>query len=547
MKDLKGCLKGLWRMLSLVRGRVLLCSAIYLVEAVCALAFVWYSKKVIDIVTGGSSEPLMASVWLLVGIMVLQVAARIASRFVEGKLTVDAKIRMRSIVFDKAMRSTWQGRERFHSADVVNRLEEDIRVVSDFICSSLPSCVVTLFQLVAATVMLFVLSPSLAWILIWIMPVAVVGARLFFRRQRRLTNEIRSLDGQIQGHMQEQLQHRVLVKTLGSVEDVENDLDGYQSQERSKTVTRLSYSALSRTFMQVGFSAGYLLAFLWGCFGIKDGTVSYGLMVAFLQLVGQVQRPVAGLASYIPAFIRAISSVERLLDIEALPQEEDVKENMLEGCAGLRASGLSFAYPDSGPEDGLVLSELAFDFKPGTMTAICGPTGKGKSTLVQLMLGLLEPTAGKVVLYDAEGEELEAGPSARCNFMYVPQGNSLLSGTVRDNLLMACPQASEQDMKEALHTADADFILEMPKGLDTVCSEKGRGLSEGQAQRVAIARALLHRGSVLILDEATSALDSASENKVLGRIHDKYHSVKTIICITHRPAAASIADFTFNL
>ena len=547
MKDLKGCLKGLWRMLSLVRGRVLLCSAIYLVEAVCALAFVWYSKKVIDIVTGGSSEPLMASVWLLVGIMVLQVAARIASRFVEGKLTVDAKIRMRSIVFDKAMRSTWQGRERFHSADVVNRLEEDIRVVSDFICSSLPSCVVTLFQLVAATVMLFVLSPSLAWILIWIMPVAVVGARLFFRRQRRLTNEIRSLDGQIQGHMQEHLQHRVLVKTLGSVKDVVDDLDGFQEQERSKTVTRLSYSALSRTFMQVGFSAGYLLAFLWGCFGIKDGTVTYGLMVAFLQLVGQVQRPVAGLASYIPAFIRAISSVERLLDIEALPQEEDVKENMLEGCAGLRASGLSFAYPDSGPEDGLVLSELAFDFKPGTMTAICGPTGKGKSTLVQLMLGLLEPTAGKVVLYDAEGEELEAGPSARCNFMYVPQGNSLLSGTVRDNLLMACPQASEQDMKEALHTADADFILEMPKGLDTVCSEKGRGLSEGQAQRVAIARALLHRGSVLILDEATSALDSASENKVLGRIHDKYHSVKTIICITHRPAAASIADFTFNL
>ena len=547
MKDLKGCLKGLWRMLSLVRGRVLLCSAIYLVEAVCALAFVWYSKKVIDIVTGGSSEPLMASVWLLVGIMVLQVAARIASRFVEGKLTVDAKIRMRSIVFDKAMRSTWQGRERFHSADVVNRLEEDIRVVSDFICSSLPSCVVTLFQLVAATLMLFVLSPSLAWILIWIMPVAVVGARLFFRRQRRLTNEIRSLDGQIQGHMQEHLQHRVLVKTLGSVKDVVDDLDGFQEQERSKTVTRLSYSALSRTFMQVGFSAGYLLAFLWGCFGIKDGTVTYGLMVAFLQLVGQVQRPVAGLASYIPAFIRAISSVERLLDIEALPQEEDVKENMLEGCAGLRASGLSFAYPDSGPEDGLVLSELAFDFKPGTMTAICGPTGKGKSTLVQLMLGLLEPTAGKVVLYDAEGEELEAGPSARCNFMYVPQGNSLLSGTVRDNLLMACPQASEQDMKEALHTADADFILEMPKGLDTVCSEKGRGLSEGQAQRVAIARALLHRGSVLILDEATSALDSASENKVLGRIHDKYHSVKTIICITHRPAAASIADFTFNL
>lgn len=547
MKGLRSCLNGLWRMFSLVRGRVLLCGAIYLVEAICALAFVWYSKKVIDIVTGGSPEPLMTSVFVLVGIMAVQVAARIASRFCEGKLTVDAKIRMRSLVFDKAMRSTWQGRERFHSADVVNRLEEDIRVVSDFICSSLPSCMVTLFQLIAATVMLFVLSPSLAWILIWIMPVAVVGARLFFRRQRQLTDEIRSLDSSIQGHMQEHLQHRTLVKTLGSVEDVECELDDFQSQERAKTVTRLSYSALSRTFMQVGFSAGYLLAFLWGCFGIKDGTVSYGLMVAFLQLVGQVQRPVAGLASYIPAFIRTVSSIERLLEIEALPQEYDVEQRMLEGCAGLRGRDLSFSYPDSAAQDPPVISGLAFDFKPGTMTAICGPTGKGKSTLVQLMLGLLEPDEGSIVLYNDRGEELEAGPGARCNFMYVPQGNSLLSGTVRENLLMARPDATEEQLKEALHTADADFILSLPAGLDTACSEKGRGLSEGQAQRVAIARALLHRGSVLILDEATSALDSASENKVLSRIHDKYHSVKTIICITHRPAAAGISDFTYNL
>ena len=194
-----------------------------------------------------------------------------------------------------------------------------------------------------------------------------------------------------------------------------------------------------------------------------------------------------------------------------------------------------------------MLSGLAFDFKPGTMTAICGPTGKGKSTLVQLMLGLLEPDEGSIVLYNDRGEELEAGPGARCNFMYVPQGNSLLSGTVRENLLMARPDATEEQLKEALHTADADFILSLPAGLDTACSEKGRGLSEGQAQRVAIARALLHRGSVLILDEATSALDSASENKVLSRIHDKYHSVKTIICITHRPAAAGISDFTYNL
>ena len=534
-------------MLSLVRGRVLLCGTIYLVEAVSSLAFVWYSKRVIDIATGNSTEPIMPSVWRLAGIMAVQVAARIISRFYEGKLVVDAKIRMRSSIFDRVLRSTWMGKERFHSADMVNRLEEDIRVVSEFICSSLPACMVTVFQLIAATALLFVLSPQLAWILIWIMPVAVVGSRLFFRRMRRITAEIRTLDGRIQGHLQEHLQHRVLVKTLGSVQTVEENLEDFQGEEREKTVTRLSYSAISRTFMQVGFSAGYLLAFLWGCFGIMHGTVSYGLMVAFLQLVGQVQRPVAGMASYIPAFIRALSSVERLMDLEALPQEKQEADLPLAGLCGIRGEAISFSYPDSSGASQKVLSDISFDFKPGQMTALCGPTGRGKSTLVQLILGLLEPENGKLFLYNSEGAQLPVSPGARCNFMYVPQGNSLLSGTVRENLLMANPQATEEELKEALHTADADFVFEMPNGLETECAETGHGLSEGQAQRISIARALLHRGSILILDEATSALDSASENKVLGGIHSKYHGNKTIVCITHRPAATKIADFTYNL
>lgn len=547
MKDFRPCLKGLLRSLALVRGRVLLTSLIYLVGAAASLAFVWYSRQTVDVATGKTDGDLGLAVGLLVLFMILKVSSRIASRWCEGAVTVDAKIRIRKSAFDKALRSSWDGQERFHSADVVNRLEEDIRVVSDFVCVTLPAFLVTVFQLVAAVAMLFVMSSSLAWILVWIMPVAVVAARLFFRRLRALTSEIRTVDARIQGHMQEHLQHRVLVKTLGNVDDVEDELDGLQGRERVKTIERLNYSTVSHAFMHIGFSTGFLVTFLWAVFGLKDGAITYGLMAALLQMVGQVQTPVANLASYIPAFIRALSSQERLLEIEELRQEAKTEDVMIPGAPGVKIENLQFSYSPVGSDRGTVIQNLCCDFKPGEMVAICGPTGKGKSTLAQLILGLLSPDSGSITLYGEDGSFVPAGPSARCNFMYVPQGNSLLSGTVRKNLLMADPSADEEKIRRALLAADAAFIYDLPDGLDTECSEAGHGLSEGQAQRVAIARALLHSGGILILDEATSALDMETEARVLSGIREMCGSNKTILCITHRQAAAGISDLTFNL
>lgn len=563
MKDFGPCLKGVWRLLRTVRWKVLFSAFLQTVAAAASLAFVWFSKRVVDIATGQVDAPLGVAIWLLVGIMALQVLTRIFVKYYEGRITIQAKNKIRSDVFEKALRSTWTGKDKFHSADMANRMEEDIRVITEFICCDIPTAFVTVLQLIAAVVMLFVFSSSLAWILIWIMPVAVVGARLYFRRMRALTTEIRTIDGRINGHLQETLQHRVLVKTLGSVGASEEELEALQEQERSRTVSRLGYSALSRGFMSVGFSAGYLVAFIWGVLGLKDGSVTYGLMVAFLQMVGQVQRPVANLALYIPAFIKSLSSEERLLEIGELPQEGLYEDELLEGAPGVRVTDLTFAY-EGRPEP--VLSGLSFDFLPGKMTVITGPTGEGKSTLAQLLLALLEPTSGRIELYSpvlpdsssvlpdgsaVQGSSVMPGldraavpvsPATRCNFMYVPQGNTLLSGSVRANLLLARPSATDEELREALHLAAADFVLELPDGLDTPCAEIGRGLSEGQAQRIAIARALLRPGGILILDEATSALDPATEQLVLSRIKERFGSSKTIICITHRPAAASLAD-----
>lgn len=543
MKNFRTCHKALMASARPMSGKIAVSCLLGVLAVVSSMAFVWSSKRVTDIATGAVGQELWPKVWVLLGIMLAQVIIATASRYWEGYTVVKAQNGRRRSIFEKVMCSTWTGREKYHSGDAINRLEEDVRVSTDFICASIPGIFVTLFQLLAASVYLFFLSPNLAWILLLIMPVAVLGSRLFFRKLRQLTGEIRATDGKIQGHMQENLQHRVLVKTLGCTADVLAKLGGMQDKVKDLTITRLNYNAISRGFMRLGFSAGYALVFLWGVFGLQDGTVTYGMMVAFLQLVGQVQRPVASIALQIPAYIRALSSEERIMDLEALVQEDESNPIVMEGVPGVLVEGVGFQYED-GSEN--VVSQLDFDFKPGTTTVILGPTGAGKSTLIRMILALLKPTEGRISLYNSNCM-VEVSPRTRTNFMYVPQGNSLMSGTIRENLLMAAPDATDDMMKEALHLAAADFVMELAEGLDTSCAEIGSGLSEGQAQRIAIARSLLRPGGVLILDEATSALDADTEQQLLERLAGRYKGSKTIICITHRPAATNYADSVLRI
>ena len=532
------------RMVRGQRFRILVSVLIGLVGVAASLGFVWISKKVVDVATGDPGTPLTPSVLMMLGIMLLQLFCRVGGRYWEGLIVVKAQNALRSSAFRKVMFSTWSGKDRLHSGDTVNRLEEDIRVVVDFICVSLPDALITLIQLLGASVFIFVLSPNLAWILLLIMPVAVLCSRLFFKKLRALTGEIRSGDARVQGHIQENTQRRVLVRMLGATGRVIEKLGGLQEYVYGKTVTRLNYNAISRGFMQLGFSAGYALVFLWGLFGLRDGTITYGTMVAFLQLVGQVQRPVAGIALQIPAFIRALSSEDRLLDLVEAPQEEEGSDIVLQGAPGVKVEGVSFTYEGV---NNPVVRGLDFDFTPGSMTAIIGSTGAGKSTLVRVIMALLQPDCGTSTRYDGTGARVPSGVRTRCNFMYVPQGNSLMSGTIRENLLLAKPDADEDELREVLHLAAADFVYELQDGLETTCAEIGAGLSEGQAQRIAIARALLRPGGILVLDEATSALDADTELELLERLGARFRGTKTILCITHRPAATSYADKVLKL
>ena len=538
MIPIRQVIQGLRPMVRPVRGRMLVSILIGLVRIAASLGFVWICKRLVDIATGELDAPLGMHIGIMLGIMLVQMLCSIGASAWEGYIHVRTGNDIRRDTFSRVLRSTWTGQESFRSGDAVNRLEEDVRVVTDLLCARMPEVVITLVQLLAASVYLMMMAPKLLWVLLILMVVAVVGSRMFFRKLRALTERIRKQEAEVQQLMQENLQKRLVVLTLIGAKRVLTRLGVLQQDVQGQTVVRLKYNAVARGFMILGFMGGYAAAFLWGVLGIRSGAVTYGMMTAFLQLVGQVQRPIAELARQVPAFIHASTSVERLMELQALEQEPDEAPIALSGAPGLRCTDVSFAYPER-PEK--ILEGFDHDFAPGSMTVIKGPTGVGKSTLSRLLLGLLKPSAGSVEIYGTEGS-FPAGPALRGNFLYVPQGNSLLSGTLRENLLLARPDATEEQLREALHSAVADFVLDLPEGLDTPCGETGSGLSEGQCQRIAIARALLREGGALILDEATSALDAETEATLLDRLYGRFHGGKTLLFISHRDAISARAD-----
>ena len=537
--SLRDCMRVLRRMVRPVRGRLLVSILIGLVRIVASLAFVWISKTLVDIATGVLDAPLGTHVVIMVVILLVQILSNVAASWWESVTVVKAQTQVRADFFAHVMGSRWNGRETFHSGDTVNRLEEDIRVVTDLVCSRFPDAVVTLCQLLAASWYLLTLSPGLVWLLLLLMAVAVVGSRLCFKIVRRLTSEIRAADSGIQQHMQENLLNRIVVLTLGATQKVLSVLGYKQDELVSLSIRRQNYGAVGRAFMGLGFLSGYAAAFLWGVYGIRGGTVTFGMMTAFLQLVGQVQRPIFELARHIPAFIHSLTSVERLEELRALPLEEAGEPVVFSGAPEIVVDHITFAYPDA---ERPVFKDFSRTFAAGSMTAVMGATGEGKTTLIRLLMALLQPSEGSILI-----DGVPASPATRANFMYVPQGNTLLSGTIRENLLLADPSADEERMKEALRLAAAEFVLDLPEGLDTVCSEKGAGLSEGQAQRIAIARALLREGGILILDESTSALDGPTEARLLENISAAYKGRKTLIIISHRPSVLPLADAVLKL
>ncbi|MBO4905412.1 MAG: ABC transporter ATP-binding protein [Bacteroidaceae bacterium] len=513
-------------------------------------AFIWATKMAIDVATGAVTSPkhllgieymptLRGAAICLICIMALQLTLGFAGRWIAALLGVVAQNRMQCYIFERLLRSEWYGREHRHSGDVLNRLITDSNTVVSVVTDTLPQMLAVLVRLLCAFFFLFSMDARLAVGVTVIIPVFILLSRLYVNRMRAITREVRQTDSRVQATLQESIQHRLVLKTLERVPMLLATLRSLQATLREQVKRRTLFSSTSNLVLNMGFGGAYLFTFLWSVHSLASGVITFGMMTAFIQLCGQIQGPFRDLTRFIPAVIGSFTAAERLMELEDVPVEEDGEPVRFEQGAGIRFNDVSFKYKDGSRN---ILRDVAFDFPIGSCTAVLGETGAGKTTMLRLILALLKPNSGKVEMYDLKHSH-EVSALTRCNIVYVPQGNTLFSGSLRWNLRMGCPEATDEEMWHALDMACADFVKNMPAGLDTELGEGGAGLSEGQAQRIAIARALLRKGSILLLDEATSALDTSTEQRLIQNIISTQRSASapiTIIFITHRP---TIVDY----
>jgi len=523
----------LWKASYGIRWRMCLDCFLGLVRVASGLLFIYVSKLLVDMVT--HSHQLSSGFFYfyaasLVVLLVVELSTNVFDSWFGSQTEIKMKNHIRHRLFVHLLTARWDGKGRMHSGDMMNRFEEDVRVVTNTICSSLPSLFVTGIQLVAAFLFLCSMNQALAWTLLLIMPVFLLFSKVYMKKMRRLTKDIRITDSHVQSLLQESLQHHVLIRSMERSHTMSDKLKMVQQTLYRQVMHRTRFTLFSRSMVSIGFSVGYLVAFLWGVVSLRDGAISFGMMTAFLQLVSQIQRPMVDLSRQIPSFIHASTSIDRLSELEAFPIEDTTDLRFLSGSVGIKLNNVTYRYPDGDRE---VLSDFSYDFEPGSRTAIVGETGVGKSTTIRLILALLQPSNGKITLYNRNGDMMPASAGSRCNIEYVPQGNSLLSGSVRDNLLLGNPDATDEEIRFALHNAVADFVYSLPEGLDSSCGEHGAGLSEGQAQRIAIARALLRPGNIMLLDEFSSSLDKETEQVIIERLLSECRD-KTMIFITHR-------------
>lgn len=508
---------------------------------VLSLLFVNAMQRSIDIASGAEEGSLYLWVSAMAVIMFAEFGVNISRIWIKNILGIKAQNEMQRQMLDRLLRAEWKGRDRHHSGDITNRLENDVSTVVTFLTETLPNMLSTLLMFLGAFTYLCLMDYMLALITVGMLPIFLLLSRIYISKMRKYTRRIRNFDSKVQSILQETVQNRMLIKTLECGDMVINRLDNRQINLRHHVKRRTRFSVLSNVTLHGGFAIGFLIAFLWSTYRLSQHAITFGAMTAFLQLVNRIQTPAKDLTRLAPAFVAVLTAAERLIELEEMPQEEDGENISLPSPCGIKLCNVSFGY-DDGDEN--IIDNLSFDFPPGSCTAVLGETGAGKTTLIRLLLGLLKPKYGTITIYNDE-QNHNMSALMRCNMVYVPQGNTLMSGTIRDNLLMADPNATDHDMMEALHTACADFVAELPEGLYTTIDEKGGGLSEGQSQRITIARALLRKRSIMLFDEATSALDPETEKMLLTNILK--NKEQTIIFITHRMAVLEYCDKRLNM
>ena len=511
-----------------------------LLQTGLALCVVWLSKRLIDdVAMRGTMSEMAVQALLIAAAVVAGVSIRQLNQYLANKAFIKKVAELRLAIFSQLFNRRLFEANDIHSGDVTSRMAKDIDAVSETLAVQLPQVVVMTIQLVGAFLLMRWFDSRLAWALILITPLAIIIGKYISHRLKRITLSIREDESRIMARIQESVELNVVLRALQGERWMQDRVEELQDRQTANYIRRSRFMVFSRFALGCTFGLGYMLAFVWGAYGLRTGAITFGVMTSFLQLVGQIQQPILSLLGAFPSIIYSTASIDRLKEMEHGEEKQpcDGEDITTRTLLGIRMDNVTFRYAKGDRE---VMSNFSHDFRPGTKTAILGTTGAGKTTLFRLILNFIQPDSGEVTFY-GNGFSHAADKSMRKNVVFVPQGNTLISGTIRNNLLMAKPDASDEELHTALHTSCADFVFDLPQGIDTVLSEHGGGLSEGQAQRIAIARGLLRPGAVFLLDEISSALDEDTERELFSRLFAARPST-TILLITHRKKVAALCD-----
>ncbi|MGN0334691.1 MAG: ABC transporter ATP-binding protein [Lachnospiraceae bacterium] len=509
------------------------------------------SKNLIDAVTGFNTDSIGWTAAMFVGLGV----SRVFINMVTGKISLLIQIKVsneiRVDVFDQVMCTDWESMSGYSTGDLLVRISGDAGTISNSVLSFIPNVVTTFANFVGAFVIVCYHDPWMALLALGGAPVTVLTSRYRLTKMQQYQRESQKMSSKKMAFDQETFQNVQSIKAFGLIDLFSQKMKQIQAEALDLSLRQYKYQAWSTIIMSLtGMAVSY------GCYGFAvyrlwRGDITYGTMTLFVSMASSLTGSFSSVVNLIPTAIRAATSAERIIDIVSLPREsyadkekaEKIRDNSRKQGVYVRMEGVDFSYKDGRA----VYRNASLHADPGEIVALIGPSGQGKTTTLRMLLGLIQPEKGKLEAGNPRGKSLEISPSTRCLFSYVPQENTMFSGTIAENLHMVKPEATDQELQEALEVAHAwGFVSKLENGMDTKVGERGLGFSEGQNQRLSIARALLADAPILLLDEATSALDVATERRVLRSIMKK-DPYRTVILTAHRPSVFSMCSRVYKI
>ncbi|KUY27444.1 ABC transporter ATP-binding protein [Elizabethkingia ursingii] len=518
-------LKWAWLLTKNSRGELLLYFILELAAIAFSLLFVFWSKKAVDFAVGGGTSDLQKALILSVCSVIIALLMRSYSGWLNEKTRMKMMISLQNTLIKSQMLSTWKVGKHWHTGDVQVRINNDCQEIVQMVGFSSVSFVLTTIRLLASFGFLWLMDPMLAILIVAISPLFLFS-KIYFKKLRTLNRDLKTAESRFGNVVQENLRFRMSIRALGVQFARWQKVEKSQGNIYNLKVRLLNFSTVSQGIMKLTINAGFLLTFGWGVYRLHANEISFGTMTAFLQLVGRIQAPILLMMGFVPLFIRFRTAVDRVQELQLVEVEEEVEQEYITEPQNIEISQLSFRYDDK-----LVIKDLTAKFIAGHPTAVIGSSGKGKTTLIRLLLALIKPDKGEILI-NTSAEHLVLSNKHRINIAYVPQGDKLFSGSIKENLQLEEQEVSDIKLREVLYMACAEFVYDLPDGLDTIVGESGYGLSEGQAQRIAVARALMRDCNIWLFDEVTSALDPETGEKLIERLLEAGKN-KILVFVTH--------------